>query len=103
MRRELCALGVPYCFLVSCLGEAAIWASAGDRLSRLTIRVQSAAAEDVVEIEGSSVRFTHPLFASAIYSGAAPWRRREAHRAPYSLLSQASPRRTIASQTLLVW
>jgi DNA-binding CsgD family transcriptional regulator len=42
--------------------------------------MQSAAAEGVVEIEGSSVRFTHPLFASAIYSGAAPWRRREAHR-----------------------
>ena len=42
--------------------------------------VQLAVAEDVVEIEGSSVRFTHPLFASAIYAGAVPWRRREAHR-----------------------
>jgi DNA-binding CsgD family transcriptional regulator len=42
--------------------------------------VQSAVAEGVVQAEGSSVRFTHPLFASAIYSGAAPWRRREAHR-----------------------
>jgi DNA-binding CsgD family transcriptional regulator len=42
--------------------------------------VQSAAAEGVVETEGSRVRFTHPLFASAIYSGAAPWRRREVHR-----------------------
>jgi DNA-binding CsgD family transcriptional regulator len=42
--------------------------------------MQSAAAEGVVEAEGSSLRFTHPLFASAIYSGAAPWRRREAHR-----------------------
>jgi DNA-binding CsgD family transcriptional regulator len=41
--------------------------------------VQSAVAEGVVEAEGSGIRFTHPLFASAIYSGAAPWRRREAH------------------------
>jgi DNA-binding CsgD family transcriptional regulator len=42
--------------------------------------VQSAAAEGVVEVEGSRVRFTHPLLASAIYSRAAPWRRREVHR-----------------------
>jgi len=42
--------------------------------------VQVAAAEGVVAAEGSRVRFTHPLLASAIYSGAAPWRRRAAHR-----------------------
>jgi hypothetical protein len=42
--------------------------------------VQSAADEGVVEVEGSRVRFTHPLFASAIYSGAAARRRREVHR-----------------------
>jgi len=42
--------------------------------------LQAAAAEGVVEIEGSSIRFTHPLLASAIYSGAAPERRRKAHR-----------------------
>jgi DNA-binding CsgD family transcriptional regulator len=49
--------------------------------------VQSAAAEGVVEAEGSRMRFTHPLFASAIYSGAAPWQRRDAHRK----LSQIAP------------
>ena len=42
--------------------------------------VQSAAAQGLVTIEGASVRFTHPLLASAIYSGVAPWQRREAHR-----------------------
>jgi DNA-binding CsgD family transcriptional regulator len=42
--------------------------------------LQAAAAQGVVEIEGPSVRFTHPLFASAVYSGAGPRRRREAHR-----------------------
>ncbi len=42
--------------------------------------LQAAAAESVVEIEGARVRFTHPLLASAIYSGVASSRRREAHR-----------------------
>jgi DNA-binding CsgD family transcriptional regulator len=42
--------------------------------------LQAAAVEGVVEINGVRVRFTHPLLASAIYSGVAPWRRREAHR-----------------------
>jgi DNA-binding CsgD family transcriptional regulator len=42
--------------------------------------LQSAAAEGVVEIDGPSVRFTHPLLASAIYSGVAPSQRRAAHR-----------------------
>jgi DNA-binding CsgD family transcriptional regulator len=42
--------------------------------------LQVAAAEGVVEIEGARVRFTHPLLASAIYSGVAPSRRRQAHR-----------------------
>jgi len=39
-----------------------------------------AAVEGVVGVEGTRVRFTHPLLASAIYSGAAPDRRRAAHR-----------------------
>ena len=49
--------------------------------------LQAAAGEGVLELEGARVRFTHPLLASAIYSGAPPDRRREAHRR----LSQVVP------------
>lgn len=49
--------------------------------------LQTAALEGVVEFEGARVRFTHPLLASAIYSGAPPARRREAHHR----LSQVVP------------
>lgn len=54
--------------------------------------LQSAAVDGVVEIEGARVRFTHPLFASAIYSGAAPWRRREAHRTLSVIVAGAEER-----------
>jgi hypothetical protein len=42
--------------------------------------LRTAAGQGVVEVEGAVVRFTHPLFASAIYSGAPADRRREVHR-----------------------
>src|SRR5215472_12655528 len=42
--------------------------------------LRPAAGQGVVELEGDRVRFTHPLFASAIYSGTPPGRRREVHR-----------------------
>jgi DNA-binding CsgD family transcriptional regulator len=42
--------------------------------------LQLAAAEGVVEFEGAQVRFTHPLLASAIYSGVSPDQRRQSHR-----------------------
>src|SRR5262245_58180035 len=42
--------------------------------------LQAAASQGVVELENARVRFSHPLFASAIYSGTPPGRRREVHR-----------------------
>jgi len=37
------------------------------------------AAAGVLTVEDGRVRFVHPLFASVLYEGAAPWRRRAAH------------------------
>jgi len=44
------------------------------------LSLQAAAAQGVVEFGGDRVRFSHPLFASAIYSGAPAARRRAVHR-----------------------
>jgi len=42
--------------------------------------LRAVAAQGVVEFSGDRVRFSHPLFASAIYAGADPCRRRAVHR-----------------------
>jgi len=42
--------------------------------------LDQAAAGGIAEVTGSAVRFTHPLFASAVYSSAPQGERREVHR-----------------------
>ena len=54
--------------------------------------LRTAAMEGVVEFDGTRVRFTHPLLASAIYSEAPPDRRREAHRRLGKIASNAEER-----------
>jgi DNA-binding CsgD family transcriptional regulator len=41
--------------------------------------LQAAATAGIVEIDGSEVRFAHPLLASLCYERALPWERREVH------------------------
>ena len=51
-----------------------------------------AAREGVVELEGSSVRFAHPLLASISYENAAPWKRRAVHGALAGAVSDVEER-----------
>jgi DNA-binding CsgD family transcriptional regulator len=41
--------------------------------------LQAAASAGIIEIDGSDVRFAHPLLASLCYERALPWERREVH------------------------
>ncbi len=59
---------------VAALGEAA---RADSR--QLSARLARAVAAGVIAVDGESVRFVHPLFASAIYAAVSPGERRRAH------------------------
>ncbi|BBZ21964.1 transcriptional regulator [Mycolicibacter hiberniae] len=54
--------------------------AAGIAPDRVVELMESAQASSVVEIEGSRIRFRHPLFAAGVYSAAAPAERRAMHR-----------------------
>ncbi len=61
--------------------------AAAERLGLDVGQLDSAAAADLVEIEGLEIRFRHPLVRSAVYHEAGPAERRDAHRA----LAEALP------------
>jgi DNA-binding CsgD family transcriptional regulator len=47
---------------------------------------------ELIELEGERIRFTHPLFASAVYSGTDEHRRREIHRRLAAVITDAEER-----------
>jgi len=54
--------------------------------------LEQAAAAGVVVLEDSHVRFSHPLFAAAVYSSATPGERRRAHRRVARLVADSEER-----------
>ena len=54
--------------------------------------LEEAARAGVVELEGSGVRFVHPLLASVCYEDAPVWRRRDAHRRLADLVTDIEER-----------
>jgi len=54
--------------------------------------LEQAAAAGIVEVSDSRVRFTHPLFAAAMYSSAEPRQRRQAHRRLAAVLDDVEER-----------
>jgi DNA-binding CsgD family transcriptional regulator len=54
--------------------------------------LEQAEAAGIVEVSESHVRFTHPLFAAAVYSSAGPQERRRAHRCLAAVLDDVEER-----------
>ena len=63
----------------------------GDR-ERVLEALDTAVHEGVVELDGSQVRFTHPLLASICYEQAPVWKRRAVHRALAGAVSDVEER-----------
>ncbi len=54
--------------------------------------LEQAAAAGIVEVTGAAVRFSHPLFASAVYSSAIPGERRQVHARLAAVLDDVEER-----------
>jgi len=80
---EVAALARPTVDLVA--------AAHGDRESVISA-LEAGAAEGVVELDASSVRFAHPLLASICYEQAPVWKRRAVHRALAEVVTDSEER-----------
>lgn len=58
----------------------------------VTVPLRRAERAGVIEIANGQIRFAHPLFASAVYSSAAPATRREVHRRLAGVVATAEER-----------
>lgn len=68
-------------------GQLGVVRAAGQRLGLDVTSLDSAALSGLVEVEGSEIRFRHPLIRSAMYQEVSPAERRDAHRALAGVLS----------------
>jgi DNA-binding CsgD family transcriptional regulator len=66
--------------------------AAGGTAETVRSALEEAARTGVIELGSSRIRFTHPLFASACYQAAPPWRRREVHRLLAGLVAEPEER-----------
>lgn len=81
------------CLLVAAANDQSDPATVTGALRQLGLELadlEAAEAAGLVELDGLRVRFRHPLFRAVIYHGAAPARRRAAHRALAAVLLTAS-------------
>lgn len=61
---------------------------AGLTAARVVELLDSVASRAIVGLDGNRVRFTHPLFATGVYTGATPARRRAMHRRLADVIDQ---------------
>jgi len=66
-------------------------AAQGD-VQRVRTAISAAVANEIVELDDSRIRFTHPLLGSICYERAPVWKRRELHRALASVVSDIEER-----------
>jgi predicted ATPase len=67
-------------------------AAAHGDTERVRAAISAAVADEIVELDDTRVRFTHPLLASICYERAPVWKRREVHKALASAVTDVEER-----------